>query len=405
MFLITAQFRAARSKRDGGKPGVVFYRITGERPAGGGAKPDRKVNSSIKGRDESVLRAERDTIVAELRLLYSVIERLEITGRPYTIDDVAEGFRVVLSEASTKAMPQINEEIPLRSDLVTVGREFRRDFRFVAADYEADKGHNPADYVRNLVVSLKRQNRVSRARGYSATMSSIAEYTRGRALTFADFNADFIRNYAEWLSTTGVSTSTRGFYLRTIRAILSHAHADGMTVDPAPMFKDIDLRSNSESKPVIIDRATVNRLKEAGFNGDDALRLGLVRDMFMFGFYCRGMELVDIANLTHADIRGDILTYRRRLKGRVITVRLGHQAKTIIERYRCKDRQHLFPLLDEAGDVMFATVRNEVGRLMKVIGKAVGWPSLTFSMNIDAYKSLMSGISIPEILLKYDDVI
>lgn len=54
---------------------------------------------------------------------------------------------------------------------------------------------------------------------------------------------------------------------------------------------------------------------------------------------------------------------------------------------------------------MFSSVSNHVRQYLKTIGEKVGFPHLTFSMNIGAYKSLMSSVSVSELLLKHSGVV
>jgi len=83
----------------------------------------------------------------------------------------------------------------------------------------------------------------------------------------------------------------------------------------------------------------------------DDRRLDLARDIFLFGFYAKGMELVDVANLKVENLNGNILTYHRRLKGKERTVMLGNAALSIIRKYHDKNRDYLFPLFTTAVDV------------------------------------------------------
>lgn len=133
--------------------------------------------------------------------------------------------------------------------------------------------------------------------------------------------------------------------------------------------------------------------------------LALARDVFMFGFYCGGMELVDIANRTVENVKNDRLIFRRRSKGVEKTVWLGKQAMNIIKKYRRSGQHYLFPLFDELGSITFYAVSNSIRQDLLAVGKLVGFPSLTFSMNISTYKFLISNVNISEWLIGQQDVI
>ena len=121
MFSITAQFRPTRSKRDSEKPGVVFFRITGQ-PDIKGRRDSRVVHFTIPAVGPDVLQKERASILSQLRLLYCIIERRENTKEPFNIDDVADDFRKALSGdvSMREAIAKSQVDFPFRSDLFSL---------------------------------------------------------------------------------------------------------------------------------------------------------------------------------------------------------------------------------------------------------------------------------------------
>lgn len=407
MFLISVCFRRSRSKENRDKPGVVYYRISGHSSMSDGPKLERSINSDIRGVDEDTIKIEKEKIIPQLRLFYCVIERLEEQRKPFSIDDVADNFREALlgSSSMSEIIAKSKTEFPIRRDLVSVGREFRNAFSYVFTINSEGNTTNLYDYIFNQIQSLKNEQRICQARNFRSLQSSLYDFTNAESLKFSEVDSKFIQNYALWLKQKRINESTQSFYLRTFRSILNKAHKDGL-VDASPnWFKEVNTQIYHSSD---IARKKLNRellLKIANLDLSKNDPLALVRDMFMFGFYCGGMELVDIANLIKSNINNNRLVYRRRLNGQKKTIILGKQANAIIKRYSDNARQYLFPLLEKSGCVMFSTVRNQVSQSLKTIGRFIGFPNLTFTMNASTYKSLASGVSISELLLTCDDVI
>lgn len=404
MYLISVCFRKSRTKNDSDKPGVIFYRIA--RHGQNEPRIERCVNSDIHGTDESIMQTQRDRIIAQIRLLYCVIEKYEEQSSTFGMDDIVNEFRMALDNdsASADVIAKSRTVFPLRRDLVSIGREFKDSFQYVFSNRTQGNGENLLDYVFNLTQNLKKVHRNSQANSFISLQSSLRDFAQTDEIKFSEIDATFICDYAEWLKKRGIVESTQSFYLRTLRSVLNKAQKDGL-IEISPDFKDVNTRIY---KPTDSNSNTVNRevlLKIENLDLSSNESLALIRDMFMFGFYCEGMELVDIANLTYENIRNNFLVYRRRLKGQEKVVVLGEQAKRIIKRY-CRAGQHyLFPLLDEASSIMFSSVSNYVRQYLKTIGQDIGFPKLTFSMNISAYKALISSISISELLLKHGDAV
>lgn len=401
MFLIAAQFRPSRSRYHAEKDGVVFYRITGE-VAGNGKRPARNVNSDIHAADSSVFNTERAAILSQLRLLYCVIEQREDSGLPFTIDDVADDFRKALAgdESMSASIAKSLTEFPLRNEIISVGREFKGDFNYVLTQQRTTAPGNIYDYIFNLSQSLKKEKRISHARNFLSLLANLKLFAEGKELYFQEVDKEYVHRYSDWLKQTGIADSTQSFYLRSFRVILNKAHDDGLIKSTSGWFHDVNtsVANPHKTSDGQLDRKLI--LKIGNLDLSDNRNAALVRDMFMFGFYCGGMELIDIANLEYANIQNGVLTYNRRLKGLERKVVLGEQAKQITQRYHGDSDKYLFPLLTLSENALFVTIRNNVGQALKTIGKAVNYPRLSFSMNITAYHSMLSKVNIPELLLK-----
>mgnify|MGYP001025711349 CR=1 FL=1 len=197
-----------------------------------------------------------------------------------------------------------------------------------------------------------------------------------------------------------ISDSTESFYLRNFRTVLNKVHDEGLIGPTSRWFQDVNTSIGHSTKTYDgkLNRDLMLKIESLDLSGNknDAL----VRDMFMFGFYCGGMELIDLANLEYSNLTDGVLTYRRRLKGLERKVMLGEQALKIIKRYKGESNKYLFPLLSKSESALFASVRNYVCQSLKNIGRAVNYPRLSFNMNIAAYHFIMSEVNIPELLLK-----
>lgn len=404
MFLITARFRPSRSKNNRNKAGVVFYQIIGEKTPDGRHRPCRCINSDIYGEDDRVLHLEKKRILSGLRLLYCVIEHLQERDTSVGIDDVAETFKKALNnDASMESIiGRSCLDFPLRSDIVSIGREFKASFQFIFSGKIESRPNSLSDFVFNLSQALKNDKRVNRARGYTSTLSNIRDFTQSKDIHFSEIDPQFVKRYAAWLSTAGISESTQSFYLRTLRSILNQAASKGLTENANDWFRDVNTSIDCSRKATIdkaLDREKILLIERVDLGGDRNLELA--RDMFMFGFYCCGMELVDIAHLTAANIKKGFLIYRRRLKGQQQIVRLTEHARKILSNYQ--GDKYLFPLLDDSKGVLFQTLSNSVAHSMKSIGKLIGLPQLSFSMNIGSWKVLMSKSNISEMLLLHSN--
>ena len=141
MFLITTEFQKSRSRRQPDKPGRVLFRIACK-SEGDTAWIVRRVSSDVCGDRDNVIEANRDKLIPYLRMIYCIIERRDKSETPYTVDDVVADLRKATEgdESMAAVIDRSDEDFPLRADIVSVGNEFKGDFKFVYPGDNAGAG-------------------------------------------------------------------------------------------------------------------------------------------------------------------------------------------------------------------------------------------------------------------------
>lgn len=383
------------------KPGRIVFRIA-QKTGNDSEWSVRAVSSDILGDKDTVVASNRDEIIRNIRVIYSIIENRAKQSELCNVDEVADDFRVALKgDARMRTViDKAEQDFPLRADLVSVGNEYKRDFRFVYPD-----GKKKYEYLLEFIDIMSKQakndGKQSRARSFRSTHVSLSKFLYNSDIDIKTIDKSFIIRYSSWLKETGVTDSTQSFYLRTLRSILNRAKNDGLIDAPEDLFSGLNTRvifSNPIAYRETLSRDIINRI--SSINLVDNHEAEIVRDMFMFGFYCRGMELVDVLNLTKKNIHGDMLVYNRRGKGHQRTIQLDKPAKDIVDKYWWSINQYLFPLKETYMGQKQYSITDRVRRHIKEIGGAVGYSNLKFSMNISTWQHLISQVSTSEILLK-----
>lgn len=402
MFLITTAYQKARSVRRPDKLGRVVFRIA-QKTGNNAEWSVRAVSSDILGDRETVVEANRAEIIQNIRVIYAIIEKHANQSEPFSIDEVAEDFRLALKgDARMKAViERAEQEFPLRADLVSVGNEYKRDFRFVYPG-SPQKSDNLLEYISVLAQQAKNERKSTRFRSYSSTRASLERYFDGSDISLKNIDRAFLSNYSNWLKYTGVTDSTQSFYLRTLRSILNRAKEDGLTDTAEDLFIGLNTRvvfkeAHENQGQDYLTRDILKKISGVELSGDS--EVGIVRDMFMFGFYCRGMELIDVISLTKSSVDGNKLIYRRRSNGHPKTITLDKSAREIVSKYQTTDGEYLFPLSEIYRGLQQYSVTNIVRRNIKRLGNAIGFPQLTFSMNITTWQHLMDELSVSDIVL------
>ncbi len=393
MISVSVGFRETRAK-DQERPGVVFFRIYGPDAAGGRSRVS--VNTPVTGSDKSCIESNRHEILALIRLLYDVVLDCVRQGTA-TVGDVAESFRAAVNDTERK-VTEADLQSPMRADLFAVGSGFHKYVRMVYPQPdETESGFGDLlSFIAYKSQACRADNRVSTSRSYAALGKELSDYSGKDVIGWDEVDSALIKGFADWLIDQGFKESTQGYYLGMLRTLLFQAAEQGYCEASSEWFKPVTTRAlpkadGAERKKMDVD--VIRRLKNLNLQGNE--NLSFVRDLFMFAFYCRGMELVDVAHLTRGNLHGNMLIYNKRLTGKEIRIPIEREARLILERYATGNR-YLFPLLEFGRSNLFATRRTWVNNHLKVIGELIGVKGLSFVNNIEAWTTMFSSMHITE---------
>ena len=103
------------------------------------------------------------------------------------------------------------------------------------------------------------------------------------------------------------------------------------------------------------------------------------QELFILMFLLRGLPFVDLAYLRKSDLRGNVISYRRRKTGRPLSVTLTTEAMFLLQKYMNWEEQspYLFPILhsDEGSPKAYREYQLALRNFnyqLELLGKALG---------------------------------
>ena len=118
----------------------------------------------------------------------------------------------------------------------------------------------------------------------------------------------------------------------------------------------------------------------------------------MFSFYTRGMSFIDMAQLTHGNLNGGMLIYRRQKTSQQIYIKWEPDMQEIVEKYKSYNSPYLLPIATGEGTIVWRQYKNAYNRItkhLKKLGEMIGlsiplttyvarhsWASIAKSKNI-----------------------
>ena len=160
--------------------------------------------------------------------------------------------------------------------------------------------------------------------------------------------------------------------MRVLRSVYNQAVEEDAIEDSRPfrrVYTGVD-RTIKRAMPI----RWLRRLRE--LNLTDAPELEYARDMFILSFMLRGMSMVDMAYLRKSDLVGNILTYRRRKTGQLLTIRWTTEMQTIVQHYGPNESEFLLPIVRQQGINPVYVYRHACRRInsgLKKLAEFVGY--------------------------------
>ena len=168
---------------------------------------------------------------------------------------------------------------------------------------------------------------------YEATMKKVTVFDP--EVTMEGITPNWLREFSVFL---GGSVNGRAIHLRNIRAVCNYALDEELTQNyPFRKFKIPREETRKRSLPVDDLRALM-ALDDLTPQEEE------YRDMFLLIFYLVGINIADLAALTHDSLVDGRIEYRRAKTGRLYSIKVEPEAQAIIDKYQ--GEQHLLSPFD-----------------------------------------------------------
>jgi integrase len=261
------------------------------------------------------------------------------------------------------------------------------------------------NYMTELIHQFERAGSVGNRKVYRDVQNNLQRFIgEGRDVSFDAVTVKFCNEWENKMRAEKLSEITISVKFRTLRAVLNKAIANGYAKPTSYPFARNTAETHKfqigkfklTTKKRAISKADIRKIEAyqpEPYTGpyaslrDSSGRLLLAKDLFLFSYYCGGINFVDISALRWSNIGTDLddkprLTYIRQKTGGNFSIRLMPVVLDILERYKPVEfypASYIFPILNTALHKTSAQIHNRCSKIMgqvnadlKTIGIAVG---------------------------------
>lgn len=280
------------------------------------------------GRNEH-LRLIRDKINWDTATLQHIIKEMEQNGLEFTTDDIVNAFA------------------------------------------QAPQAVSVFSFINRQIIKLKRQRKIRTSEAYLSTLNSFSNFRDHEDLCFDAIDSDLMELYEVYLKDKGLVRNSSSFYMRNLRSVYNQAVEHGYTNDKKP-FRHVYTGIDKTVKRAI-PYNYIKKIKQLDLTLEP--NMDFARDIFLFGFYTRGMSFIDIAYLKKTDLQNGYVTYIRKKTGQKLTYQWERQMEEIVRKHEKKNALYMLPIIgneDEDERKQYHKMLKQIDRHLKKIAGRVG---------------------------------
>lgn len=226
-------------------------------------------------------------------------------------------------------------------------------------------------YFEKIIARFRASGQIKNSEIYKDTRRNLRPFITSHDIPFSDVDIAFLNKFEEYLKAKGKGGNTIYLYLRTLRALFNKAIKEEVCGEQYYPFKKFSLSkyANIKTNKRAISKPDIRKIISLKVKDDNLI---LARDLFLFSYYCRGMNFTDIAFLKWKDINNKRMSYTRQKTKELFNIELLEPAIKILNYYKSETYQskgsYVFPIFNEA-HVSPQTLYNRKVKILRVVNK------------------------------------
>ncbi|HKC69274.1 MAG TPA: site-specific integrase [Bacteroidia bacterium] len=227
-------------------------------------------------------------------------------------------------------------------------------------------------YFDETIKRLEKLNRIGYANVFKSTKNSLVSFWRKDELEFSEITPSFLSKYEENFLERGVSLNSIFVFMRTLKTLLNYARKENIIKEGYNPFKEISFTKyrRVKTKKRAITKEQIKQIAALQLQAET--RLFHARNYFLYSFYNRGINFIDMAFLKWKDIKKDRLTYIRRKTKEQFTIGMLEPAIDILNYYKeiyyDGEDSYVFPILNSTHKTA-KSIDYRIDRMLKIVNK------------------------------------
>jgi integrase len=281
------------------------------------------------------------------------------------------------------------------------GRPF--SFDSFEREYAGIEAAEVFQFYEEHAAKLREVGKIGYALSFDIGKASLKKYCQRDKLYFNEVNYELLQGWEFFLKKRDCKDTTISSYMRSLRTLFNEAIKQKKCHPDCYPFKQFKIsKFNTETRKRALTMEQINMIKD--YEPEPNTKQESSKHLFLFSFYCRGMNLKDIVHLEWSNLEGTRLVYRRQKTGKLFNLKLLQPALDIIRYYHkiTGKGRFVIPILDESHDTAykrhtrFDSCKRRCNKHFKIMTASFGWEKhFTFYVARHSYATIMKKKGIP----------
>ncbi len=224
--------------------------------------------------------------------------------------------------------------------------EFEQRFR----NKRRGKAVTVLEFWKERIDDLLLSGSTGNARAYKDVKNSFFKFNKNKNILFRDITPKLLDKYEVYLRNNKNTDGGISLKMRTIRALYNYAIKMGeanVQNYPFRVYKVSKLKGRNVKRALTI--LEFKRFKALDLS--EHPHLTDAKNMFLFSFYTRGMNYVDMMKLEWKNIQDGKISYKRSKTGKIFVIKILDPVQHILDYYKAQNRNtpFVFPILPKVG--------------------------------------------------------
>lgn len=196
-----------------------------------------------------------------------------------------------------------------------------------------------------VIEDLNKADKVGSAKVEKDTLNSLQRFFKKKDIGFNELDYVALKKFEAYCISRGNKQSSIAIRMRTLRSVFNQAIKSQIITEKQYPFKQYKISQlKGSGKKEYLNEDEIELLKAYGSEDEKYV---FAKDMFLFSYYSRGINFLDLIKLEKSYLNGERINYIRSKTGVPVSFKMNEYTRSVIQKYSTnKDSKYIFNIIN-----------------------------------------------------------